>query len=76
MSADEFLRWDDGTDTRYELIDGFPLAKTPPERGHGILCARLAGMIDTALRPRRPCAAQTEAGIAPVDCGDIFSWPT
>lgn len=64
MSLHEFLSWDDGTDTRYELIDGFPLAMAPPARAHGILCARLAGIIDAGLRVRRPCMAQTEAGIA------------
>jgi Uma2 family endonuclease len=64
ISLDEFLCWDDGTDTRYELIDGFPIAMAPPARAHGILCARLAGIIDAGLRARRPCTAQTEAGIA------------
>jgi Uma2 family endonuclease len=63
MNVTEFLRWDDGTDTRYELVAGFPLAMAPPVRAHGILCARLAGLIDASLRRRRPCAAQTEAGI-------------
>lgn len=70
MSLDEFLRWDDGTDIRYELVDGFPLAMAPPARAHGILCARLAGMIDAGLRSRRPCTAQTEAGIARPDRAD------
>ncbi|MGH7062301.1 MAG: Uma2 family endonuclease, partial [Stellaceae bacterium] len=63
MTLDEFLDWDDGTDTRYELIAGFPVAMAPPARAHGILCARLAGAIDAGLRQRRPCTAQTEAGI-------------
>ena len=31
MTLDEFLRWDDGTETRYELVDGFPVAMAPPE---------------------------------------------
>jgi Uma2 family endonuclease len=70
MTLEEFLRWDDGTDTRYELIGGFPVAMAPPARAHGILCARLGGMIDTALRSRRPCAAQIEAGVARVDRDD------
>ena len=29
-TVDEFLRWDDGTDTRYELIDGRIFAMAPP----------------------------------------------
>jgi Uma2 family endonuclease len=72
MTLDEFLRWDDGTDTRYELIDGFPVAMAPPARAHGILCARLGGLIDASLRSRRPCAAQVKAGIARRDRDDSF----
>ena len=72
MTLDEFLHWDDGTDTRYELINGFPVAMAPPARAHGILCARLGGLIDSALRSRRPCAAQIEAGIARLDRDDSF----
>ena len=72
MTLEEFLRWDDGTDRRYELIDGFPVAMAPPARAHGILCARLGGLIDAALRSRRPCAAQIEAGIARPDGDDSF----
>jgi Uma2 family endonuclease len=63
MTVDEFLSWDDGTDTRYELVGGFVVAMAPPLRRHGILAVRLGGAIDSALRPRRPCSAQSEAGI-------------
>ncbi len=70
MTLEAFLRWEDGTDTRYELVGGFPIAMAPPARAHGMLCARLAGIIDSALRSRRPCAAQTEAGIARPDRDD------
>ena len=70
MTLDEFLHWEDGTDTRYELIDGSPVAMAPPARAHGILCARLAGEINAALRSRRPCTAQAEAGIARTDRAD------
>ena len=72
MSLDEFLRWEDGTDTRYELIGGVPAAMAPPGRAHGILCARLAGAIEASLRSRRPCTAQIEAGIVRPDHGDNF----
>ena len=72
MSLGEFLRWDDGTDTRYELVDGFPVAMAPPARAHGMLRARLAGLVDAGLRSRRPCAAETEAGIASPDRDDSF----
>jgi len=70
MTLAEFLRWEDGTDTRYELLWGVPVAMAPPARAHGMLCARLGGMVDAALRARRPCSAQTEAGIARPDRDD------
>jgi Uma2 family endonuclease len=70
MTLDEFLRWEDGSDTRYELIDGVPVAMAPPARAHGLLCARLAVAIDAALRSRRLCEVQIEAGIARADRAD------
>jgi Uma2 family endonuclease len=48
MALDEFLRWDDGSDTRYELIDGFPVAMAPPARTH-----RNAQIEAGILRPDR-----------------------
>lgn len=70
MTLDEFLRWEDGTDTRYELITGFPMAMAPPAQAHGILCATLGAMIDAGLRSRRPCRAQVEAGVPRSDRND------
>ena len=72
MSLAEFLRWEDGTDTRYELIGGVPTAMAPPARAHGVVCAWLAGLIDAGLRSRRPCMTQVEAGIVPPGRGDTF----
>ena len=63
MGLDEFLRWDDGTETHYELIGGFPMAMAPPAEAHRMLTVRLVTRIDSALSRRRPCNAQTEAGI-------------
>ena len=67
MSLEEFLRWDDGTDTRYELIDGFPVAMAPPAEGHRILALRLGSRIDAALAGRRPRNAQIEPGVVRPD---------
>ncbi|HVH73345.1 MAG TPA: hypothetical protein VM755_00375 [Stellaceae bacterium] len=36
MTLAEFLRWEDGTDTRWQLIDGVPVATAPPAVTHGI----------------------------------------
>jgi Uma2 family endonuclease len=72
MTLDEFLRWDDGTDTHYELIGGFPVAMAPPAAAHRILAARLVSRIDTALARRRPCNAQAEAGITHPERADTY----
>ena len=64
MAVDEFLRWEDGTDARYELVDGIPKAMAPPTPGHGVLAVALGAELRSALRSRRPCVVQAEAGIA------------
>ncbi len=63
MTLEDFLRWEDASDTRYELIEGFPVAMAPPAEAHRILAARLIARIDTALASRRPCNVQPEAGV-------------
>lgn len=70
MTVAEFLRWEDGTDTRYELLAGEPVAMAPPAVAHGVLAVRLAARIDAALRARRPCIVQSEAGIVRPDRDD------
>src|SRR5439155_7269789 len=62
MTLAEFLRWEDGTDTRYELLAGSPVAMAPPAVAHGILALRLGARIYAALRSRPPCFGQSEAG--------------
>jgi Uma2 family endonuclease len=72
MTLEEFLRWDDGTDTHYELIGGFPVAMAPPAAAHRILAMRLGSRIDAGLAQRRPCNAQGEAGILHPDRADTY----
>ena len=72
MTLDEFLRWDDGTETHYELIGGSPVAMAPPSEGHSILTVRLVTRIDAALTGRRPCRAQIEAGVVRPDRADTY----
>lgn len=72
MSLDEFLVWDDGTDTRYELIAGCPMARAPGMEDHGVLAARLAARLENGLVGRRPCRAIAEAGILDPDRADTF----
>jgi Uma2 family endonuclease len=72
MTLEEFLRWDDGTEKRYELIGGFPVAMAPPAEAHRILAMRLGSRIDAALASRRPCNAQIEAGVIRPDYADTY----
>src|SRR5215471_12064911 len=75
MTLEEFLRWDDGTDARYELIDGFPVAISPPAEAHRILAVRLGSRIHTALASSRPCNAQIEPGVVRPDRSDSYYVP-
>ena len=63
MTADEFLSWDDGTDTRYELVGGAVVAMAPPSYVHGIVVGNAYAAIRAALEGRAPCQAAVEAGI-------------
>ena len=72
MTIDEFLSWDDGTDTRYELIDGVVVAMAPAAPRHGNLILRLGGAIEAALAARPECSAVAEAGIVRPDRNDAF----
>src|SRR5690348_17982075 len=72
MTLDDFLTWEDGTDTRYELVGGFVVAMAPPAPAHGALAARLVSRIDAALASRRQCVTYSEAGILRQDRSDSF----
>ena len=37
MTVAEFLDFDDGTDTRYELVEGRPVAMNPPKVRHVVI---------------------------------------
>lgn len=70
MTVSEFLDWDDGTDTRYDLIGGFVVAMAPPAARHSLFSMALGGEIRSALRPRSPCRVYGEAGIILSDRDD------
>lgn len=61
ITVEAFLRWDDGTDTRYELVNGEIVAMAPPSAVHGRIVANLAALVRPLLQP--PCGVQVEAGI-------------
>jgi Uma2 family endonuclease len=62
MTVPEFLNWDDGTETRYELVGGRPVAMAPAKEPHGRIAVSAALEIRRRLVGRRPCTAMTEAG--------------
>ena len=61
MTVPEFLRWDDGTETRYELVGGRPVAMAPAKDPHGRIAVSAALEMRRRLVGRRPCTAMTEA---------------
>jgi Uma2 family endonuclease len=70
MNLAAFLEWDDGTETRYELVDGRPRAMAPPIEAHGTIVANLARHIGNRLRP--PCRVVVEAGVVPAERADTW----
>jgi Uma2 family endonuclease len=70
MTVAEFLTFEDGTDTRYQLIDGELMAMAPPMRGNGALAARLMRHIGNALGSG--CEVIAQAGIVPEEDSDSF----
>ena len=73
MTLDEFLEWDDGTDTRYELIEGEIVAMAPAMPEHATIVPNLAGALGQRLRP--PCFILAGAGVVRPDRPDHFYIP-
>ena len=70
MTVAEFLAWDDGTDTRYELIDGRPVAMAPVAASHSIIVSNLGAALHE--RPKTSCYVGAIAGVVPPECDDTF----
>lgn len=63
MTVAEFLAYDDGTQTRYELVDGELVAMNPPATRHAQICQNIGNALDGQLR--KPCRAYwSSAGVA------------
>ncbi len=70
MTVDAFLSWNDGTDTRYELFEGEPVAMNPPGRGHGRMVLNIGAALMKRMKP--PCEAIVEAGVRIAERDDVF----
>ena len=66
MTVSQFLDWDGGSNRRWELRDGIPVAMAPSTRDHGALQSELAFLLTQHLRATStPCSVITEPGIVP-----------
>lgn len=63
MTVDEFVHWDDGTDARYQLIEGQPMAMAPPWTNHGTIAVNTGRQLANRLDSRPACRAISEAGV-------------
>lgn len=71
MTTTEFLRWEgDGTETKYELVDGQLVAMSPATTTHGTIQANLALVLGLHLRGS-PCRVITEAAVVPRVASDM-----
>ena len=70
MSLAAFLESDDGTDRRYQLVDGVPIMRMCASEAQGELAAALATEIHSRLK--RPCRAIGRAGITVPDRSDTY----
>jgi Uma2 family endonuclease len=60
-TVEEFLRWDDRSDRRYELIRGAVVMMAPPAPRHSAVAARTIHSLARRLRPG--CETLSEAGV-------------
>ncbi|HEX6111926.1 MAG TPA: Uma2 family endonuclease [Geminicoccaceae bacterium] len=70
MTLAEFLQWDDGTDRRYQLLDGLAMMMAPSLEAHGELAAALAAETRARVKPSRRVIS--EAGIAIPERADTY----
>jgi Uma2 family endonuclease len=70
MTVAAFMEWDDGTERRYQLVDGVPMVRAPATEAQGELAVALAMEIHSRMRP--PCRAISIAGITVPDRNDTY----
>lgn len=73
MTVAEFVVWDDGTETRYELVHGAPVAMAPPYGRHVVITRNIARALDRQLAP--PCGAFMGGGVARDEADHEFRLP-
>jgi Uma2 family endonuclease len=74
LTVAEFLAYDDGTGTRYELVDGLLVAMKPPAPRHMEICENLGRALERQVRP--PCRVYRAAlGVALAETGRDWREP-
>jgi Uma2 family endonuclease len=77
MTVAEFLAWDAPEETRWQLVDGEPIAMAPASRTHGALQLEVGGLIRNHLADAgSPCTVVAAPGIVPrVHASENFRIP-
>ena len=70
FTIDDFVAFEDGTGTRYELHGGRIVAMAPAAQAHGELVMRLGPILGRNLQP--PCRVISEAGIPVRDGAESY----
>jgi Uma2 family endonuclease len=70
MTLAEFLVWDDGTDTRYELVGGEPRAMAPAYPRHGLIQRNAGRVIEARIGLGGSCRVYDQAGVVLSVLGD------
>jgi Uma2 family endonuclease len=70
MTLAEFLAWEDGTDTRYELIKGAPRAMAPAYPRHGLIQRNAGDVILDRIGRGKPCRVYDNSGVVLSVLGD------
>jgi fructose-1,6-bisphosphatase/sedoheptulose 1,7-bisphosphatase-like protein len=63
MTVADILAWDDGTDTRPELVEGVIDAMAPGSEPHGVIAATAIQVAGDRMRRRPLCRVRSEAAI-------------
>ena len=66
MNVDEFLKWDSPGEYHWQLIDGVPVAMSPPAPVHGVIQSEVSRLLGNHLVERgTPCTVITTPGVIP-----------
>lgn len=73
MTVADFVRWDDGSQIRYELALGVPVAMAPPSGRHVVIQRNVVRAL--GRQTSSPCGVYTGGGVARSEDDDEFRLP-